>query len=171
MHKLCIIQGSGGELVNCTASHEHLVLPPQFSNQWQVTVIRFSFFICGSRKTGNTTKQCYLTTALRHNKSKMFKENAAELRTLFRLSKVWKKSEQLSKLDYEIKYWTYSVWHRRARLKGSEYSESGYPVREEKGGWEHLEMWRTLKCEPISRGQCKRRCNEALTAQDLKKGS
>lgn len=72
----------------------------------------------------------------------MFKENAAELRTLFRLSKVWKKSEQLSKLDYEIKYWTYSVWHRRARLKGSEYSESGYPVREEKGGWEHLEMWR-----------------------------
>lgn len=32
------------------------------------------FFISGSRRTGNTTKHCYLTTAFHHNKSKMFKE-------------------------------------------------------------------------------------------------
>lgn len=59
---------------NCEHLTNILFFPPPFYNQWQVRVIRFFFFIRSSRKTGNTTKQCYLTTAVHHNKSKMFKE-------------------------------------------------------------------------------------------------
>lgn len=47
-------------------------------------------------------------------------------------------SEQLSTLDGEIKYWRYSLWRTEARLKGSEHGESGYPLRGETGGREHL---------------------------------
>lgn len=57
-------------------------------------------------------------------------------------------SEQLSKLDYEIKYWTYSVWRIEAWLKGRESSESGYPLRPKTSGWEHPKTWHALKCEP-----------------------
>ena len=67
----------------------------------------------GSRKTGNTTKQCYLTTALHHNKSKMFKGTQRNYGPFSAQVNFERKaqidSEQLSKLDHEIKYWMYSV--------------------------------------------------------------
>lgn len=59
-------------------------------------------------------------------------------------------SEQLSKYDYEIKYWIYSFWHIEARLKGSEYSESGYPLRGKTGGestYKHDALWNVSQYE------------------------
>lgn len=62
LEDVCITQGRG----------TGFVLLPQLQNLWQVRLI--AFFYSGSRKTGNTTKHCYLTTAFHQNKSKMFKE-------------------------------------------------------------------------------------------------
>lgn len=139
----CIMQGrKTGELRSI--SRNILFSPAPLYHQRQVRVIWFFFslFICGSRETGNAAKQRYLTTAVHHNKSKMFQEirrnyGPFSARVNFE-GKAQIDGEQLSMLDGEIKYWTHSVWRTEARLKGSEHGESGYPLRGKTGGWEHL---------------------------------
>lgn len=137
---------------------KHLVLPCTIlsSTTSKSNLIFFLFlFIRGSRETGNAAKQRYLTTAVHHNKSKMFQEirrnyGPFSARVNFE-RKAQIDGEQLSMLDGEIKYWTYSVWRTEARLKGSEHGESGYPLRGKTGGWEYLknmtdfEMWANFK--------------------------
>lgn len=119
----------------------------------------------------HNTKQCYLTTALHHNKSKMFKRNTAELRPLFRLSELWKKKAQIDRqrTDVQVRLWDkdigiYSVWRMEARLKGSEKPTVNQVTHSD--GWEHLKTWCTLKCEPVGL-QWTARCGGALNTHDI----
>lgn len=131
------VHHAGGEKNWWIAEHltNILLSPPPFHSRWQARVIRFFFVFqfYSSRKTGNKATWGYLTTASHHNKSKMFKRTQRNYGPFSAWVNFERKaridSEQPSKLDYEIKYWTYSVWRIEARLKGSKYNGSGYPLR------------------------------------------
>lgn len=84
---------------------------PLYYDHWQARVIRHVHLNCGSRQTEKAIK-LYLTTAVHHSKSTEIQQNCGPCSVQLNFEqKAQLDGEQLSKLNYEIKYWTYSVWH------------------------------------------------------------